>query len=131
MKEVRCSSKDELQIEMFKVFQKVTKRNEDYHEKYLSFLDNVSTVWNGLMKKHQHIYDKLGYMDLIIKEDLTIERKKLKRGRPKKENNKQYMLNVRLDEDLERILKEYCLSRDLTESEAIRELIKELEYRYI
>ena len=41
------------------------------------------------------------------------------------------MLNVRLDKELERILKEYCLSRDLTESEAIRELIKELEYRYI
>ena len=79
MKEVRCSNKDELQVEMFKVFQKVTKRNEDYHEKYLSFLDSVPLIWNKLIKQHQPIYDKLGYLDLIIKEDLTLERKKQKR----------------------------------------------------
>ena len=54
-----------------------------------------------------------------------------KRGRPKQDKVKGKMLNVRLDEELDTILKEYCLSRDLTESEAIRELIKELEYRYI
>ena len=42
-------------------------------------------------------------------------------GRPKAENPKNFIQTIRLDEQLERQLREYCEKRHISKGEAIRE----------
>lgn len=75
-------------------------------------------MWKQLIQENQSIYERLGYLDVIIHEDLSFERKKLKRGRPKEPKKKEHRITIRLEEDLYRLLKEYCQTKNISKSKA-------------
>jgi hypothetical protein len=131
MKEVRCSNVDDFRIAITRVHAKKQPSNDtekwQYQQDYLKLLRDAPIMWDELLKQNQHIYNRLGYLDVIIHDDLSYERKKLRRGRPKEDKTRQYILNVRLDDELQSILKNYCNTNSKTESEVIRELIKGLK----
>jgi hypothetical protein len=95
-------------------------------EEYLQILNDAPKQWGKLVDEHRNIFQRLGYLELIVYSDLSVERKKLQRGRPKEVKSKEYMLNVRLDDELQTILSNYCNTKNKTESDVIRELIRKL-----
>ena len=130
VKEVRCHNADEFTIAITKVHSLNRPRTDSEkwkrNEEYLELLDKSPQMWVDLVEQNKNIYSRLGYLDLNIHKDLTVERKKLNRGRPKKDKTRQYMLNVRLDEELYLKLKNYCNTNNKTESEAIREMVSRI-----
>jgi hypothetical protein len=40
------------------------------------------------VQKHKNIYDRFGYLDVVVHDDLTVERKKLKRGAGQKKKRR-------------------------------------------
>jgi len=133
MKEARCYQEDDFEQLLLSVFQHIRPQNEEekrrLQEEYLRILEEAPQMWKQLIQENQSIYDRLGYLDVIVYEDLSFERKKLKRGRPKEPKTKEHRITIRLEEDLYQILKEYCRTKKISESETIRELIQTLKWR--
>jgi hypothetical protein len=134
MKEARCYGADDFQRLLLSVFQKRRPKNEEetwlLQQEYLRLVNEAPHMWENFLRQHQHIYERFGYLDVIVHDDLTVERKKLKRGRPKEDNAKPYRITVRLEEELYQILQDYCQTKNISESEAIRELIRTLKFKY-
>ena len=133
MKEGRCYEQHDFQVLILSVFNKrrpsTEKEKWELQREYLRLIDRIPQMWEEFVQKHKNIYDRFGYLDVIVYDDLTYERKKLNRGRPKEENTMGHRITVRLDDELYEILKKYCRTKNITESDAIRELIGQLKYQ--
>jgi Ribbon-helix-helix protein, copG family len=134
MKEGRCYEQDDFQVlvlsELSKRRTSTEKEKWELQREYLRLIDKIPQMWKEFVQKHKNIYDRFGYLDVIVHDDLRVERKKLKRGRPKEDISKSHRITVRLDDELYQILQKYCQTKNLTESEAIRRLIEELKWRH-
>jgi hypothetical protein len=133
MKEGRCYEQHDFQVLILSVFNKrrpsTEKEKWELQREYLRLIDRIPQMWEEFVQKHKNIYDRFGYLDVIVHDDLTYERKKLKRGRPKEEKTRGHRLTVRLDDELYELLQKYCRTKNMTESEGIRELIGQLKYK--
>lgn len=122
MKEARCYQEDDFEQLLLSVFQYIRPQNDEekrrLQEEYLRILEEAPQMWKQLIQENQSIYDRLGYLDVIVYEDLSFERKKLKRGRPKEPKKKEHRITIRLEEDLYRLLKEYCQTKNISKSKA-------------
>jgi Ribbon-helix-helix protein, copG family len=134
MREGRCYEQHDFQVLVLSEFSKrrasTEKEKWELQREYLRLIDKIPQMWEDFVRKHKNIYDRFGYLDVIVHDDLTVERKKLKRGRPKEDTSKSRRITVRLDDELYQVLQKYCQAKNLTESEAIRKLIEELKWRY-
>ncbi|KYD33094.1 ribbon-helix-helix protein, CopG family [Parageobacillus toebii] len=134
MREGRCYEQHDFQVLVLSEFSKrrasTEKEKWELQREYLRLIDKIPQMWEEFVRKHKNIYDRFGYLDIIVHDDLTVERKKLKRGRPKEDTSKSRRITVRLDDELYQVLQKYCRTKNLTESEAIRRLIEELKWRY-
>lgn len=134
MKEGRCYEQHDFQVLVLSEFSKrrasTEKEKWELQQEYLRLINKIPQIWEEFVQKHKNIYDRFGYLDVIVHDDLRVERKKLKRGRPKEETAKSRRITVRLDDELYQILQKYCRTKNLTESEAIRRLIEELKWRH-
>ncbi|OQP10450.1 ribbon-helix-helix protein, CopG family [Geobacillus thermoleovorans] len=134
MREGRCYEQHDFQVLVLSEFSKrrasTEKEKWELQREYLRLIDKIPQMWEEFVQKHKNIYDRFGYLDVIVHDDLRVERKKLKRGRPKEDTSKSRRITVRLDDELYQILQKYCWTKNLTESEAIRRLIEELKWRY-
>jgi Ribbon-helix-helix protein, copG family len=134
MREGRCYGQHDFQVLVLSEFSKrrasTEKEKWELQREYLRLIDKIPQMWEDFVRKHKNIYDRFGYLDVIVHDDLTVERKKLKRGRPKEDTSKSRRITVRLDDELYQVLQKYCQAKNLTESEAIRKLIEELKWRY-
>ncbi|QIZ69128.1 ribbon-helix-helix protein, CopG family [Geobacillus subterraneus] len=133
MREGRCYEQHDFQVLLLQEFNRRRPRSPEETEKlqkeYLRLLNEVPRMWEEFIEKHKNIYERFGYIDVIVHDDLQVERKKLQRGRPKEEKSKAHRITVRLDDELYELLQRYCQTRKLSESEAIRNLIKELRWK--
>ncbi|WJQ05528.1 ribbon-helix-helix protein, CopG family (plasmid) [Geobacillus stearothermophilus] len=133
MREGRCYERHDFQVLLVQEFNRRRPRSPEETEKlqkeYLKLLDEVPRMWEEFVEKHKNIYERFGYIDVIVHDDLRVERKKLQRGRPKEEKSKAHRITVRLDDELYQLLQKYCQTKKLSESEAIRKLIGELKWR--
>jgi Ribbon-helix-helix protein, copG family len=131
MREGRCYEQHDFQVLVLSEFSKrrasTEKEKWELQREYLRLIDKIPQMWEDFVRKHKNIYDRFGYLDVIVHDDLTVERKKLKRGRPKEDTSKSRRITVRLDDELYQVLQKYCQAKNLTESEAIRKLIEELK----
>jgi hypothetical protein len=134
MRERQCYEQHNFQVLVLSEFSKrrasTEKEKWELQREYLRLIDKIPQMWEDFVRKHKNIYDRFGYLDVIVHDDLTVERKKLKRGRPKEDTSKSRRITVRLDDELYQVLQKYCQAKNLTESEAIRKLIEELKWRY-
>jgi macrodomain Ter protein organizer (MatP/YcbG family) len=134
MREGRCYEQHDFQVLVLSEFSKrrasTEKEKWELQREYLRLIDKIPQMWEEFLQKHKNIYDRFGYLDVIVHDDLRVERKKLKRGRPKEDTSKSRRITVRLDDELYQVLQKYCRTKNLTESEAIRRLIEELKWRY-
>jgi Ribbon-helix-helix protein, copG family len=134
MREGRCYERHDFQVLVLSEFSKrrasTEKEKWELQREYLRLIDKIPQMWEDFVRKHKNIYDRFGYLDVIVHDDLTVERKKLKRGRPKEDTSKSRRITVRLDDELYQILQKYCQTKNISESEAIRRLIEELKWRY-
>jgi macrodomain Ter protein organizer (MatP/YcbG family) len=134
MREGRCYEQHDFQVLILSEFSKrrasTEKEKWELQREYLRLIDKIPQMWEEFVQKHKNIYDRFGYLDVIVHDDLRVERKKLKRGRPKEDTSKSRRITVRLDDELYQVLQKYCRTKNLTESEAIRRLIEELKWRY-
>jgi macrodomain Ter protein organizer (MatP/YcbG family) len=134
MREGRCYEQHDFQVLVLSEFSKrrasTEKEKWDLQREYLRLIDKIPQMWEEFVQKHKNIYDRFGYLDVIVHDDLRVERKKLKRGRPKEKTSKSHRITIRLDDELYQVLQKYCQAKNLTESEAIRRLIEELKWRY-
>jgi macrodomain Ter protein organizer (MatP/YcbG family) len=134
MREGRCYEQHDFQVLVLSEFSKrrasTEKEKWELQREYLRLIDKIPQMWEEFVQKHKNIYDRFGYLDVIVHDDLRVERKKLKRGRPKEDTSKSRRITVRLDDELYQVLQKYCRTKNLTESEAIRRLIEELKWRY-
>ncbi|PDM40341.1 CopG family transcriptional regulator [Parageobacillus yumthangensis] len=133
MKEGRCYEQHDFQVLVLSEFSKrrasTEKEKWELQREYLRLIDKIPQMWEEFVQKHKNIYDRFGYLDVIVHDDLRVERKKLKRGRPKEDMSKSRRITVRLDDELYQILQKYCRTKNISESEAIRRLIEELKWR--
>ena len=133
MKEGRCYEQHDFQVLILSVFNKrrpsTEKEKWELQQEYLRLIDRIPQMWEEFVQKHKNIYDRFGYLDVSVHDDLTYERKKLKRGRPKEENTLSHRVTVRLDDESYQLLKQYCQTKNITESAAIRELIQTLKWK--
>lgn len=136
MKEAKCYDLDDFRDLLMRVHG--NKRPSDVNnlsevfalqDERKEILDSVERKWEEITNENWRIYRRLGYLELIVYPDYRVERKKLKRGRPKEEKSKGHMLNVRIDDKLKEILDKYCNTKNKSESQVIRELIQRLEYK--
>ncbi|OQO98981.1 CopG family transcriptional regulator [Geobacillus sp. 44C] len=134
MREGRCYEQHDFQVLVLSEFSKrrasTEKEKWELQREYLRLIDKIPQMWEEFVQKHKNIYDRFGYLDVIVHDDLTVERKKLKRGRPKEKTSMSHRITIRLDDELYQTLQKYCQTKKLTESEAIRRLIEELKWRY-
>jgi hypothetical protein len=134
MREGRCYEQHDFQVLVLSEFSKrrasTEKEKWELQREYLRLIDKIPQMWEEFVQKHKNIYDRFGYLDVIVHDDLRVERKKLKRGRPKEDTSKSRRITVRLDDELYQILQKYCQTKNISESEAIRRLIEELKWRY-
>jgi Ribbon-helix-helix protein, copG family len=134
MREGRCYEQHDFQVLILSQFSErrpsTEKEKWELQQEYLRLIDKIPQMWEDFVRKHKNIYDRFGYLDVIVHDDLTVERKKLKRGRPKEKTTKSHRITIRLDDELYQVLQKYCRTKNLTESEAIRGLIEELKWRY-
>jgi hypothetical protein len=134
MREGRCYEQHDFQVLILSQFSErrpsTEKEKWELQREYLRLIDKIPQMWEDFVRKHKNIYDRFGYLDVIVHDDLTVERKKLKRGRPKEKTTKSHRITIRLDDELYQVLRKYCRTKNLTESEAIRGLIEELKWRY-
>jgi hypothetical protein len=134
MKEGRCYEQHDFQVLVLSEFSKrrasTEKEKWELQREYLRLIDKIPQMWEEFVQKHKNIYDRFGYLDVIVHDDLRVERKKLKRGRPKEDMSKSRRITVRLDDELYQILQKYCRTKNISESEAIRRLIEELKWRH-
>jgi Ribbon-helix-helix protein, copG family len=134
MREGRCYEQHDFQVLVLSEFSKrrasTEKEKWELQREYLRLIDKIPQMWEEFVQKHKNIYDRFGYLDVIVHDDLRVERKKLKRGRPKEKTSMSHRITIRLDDELYQVLQKYCQAKDLTESEAIRKLIEELKWRY-
>jgi hypothetical protein len=133
MREGRCYEQHDFQVLVLSEFSKrrpsTEKEKWELQREYLRLIDRIPQMWEEFVQKHKNVYDRFGYLDVIVHDDLTYERKKLKRGRPKEEKTRGHRITVRLDDELYELLQKYCRTKNITESEAIRELIDQLKYK--
>ncbi|ADU95966.1 ribbon-helix-helix domain-containing protein [Geobacillus sp. Y412MC52] len=133
MREGRCYNQKDFQVLILQEFSRCRPQSPEETAKlqreYLKLMDDAPRMWEEFVEKHKNIYERLGYLDVIIHDDLRVERKKLSRGRPKEEKSKSHRITIRLDDELYELLQKYCRAKNVSESEAIRELIMELKKR--
>lgn len=134
MREGRCYEQHDFQVLVLQEFSNRRPRSPEetkkLQEEYLRLLQEIPRMWEEFIEKHKNIYERFGYLDVIVHDDLRIERKKLQRGRPKEEKSKSHRITVRLDDELYELLQKYCRAKNVSESEAIRKLILELKWKH-
>jgi Ribbon-helix-helix protein, copG family len=134
MREGRCYEQHDFQVLVLSEFSKrrasTEKEKWELQREYLRLIDKIPQMWEEFVQKHKNIYDRFGYLDVIVHDDLRVERKKLKRGRPKEKTSMSHRITIRLDDELYQILQKYCQTKNISESEAIRRLIEELKWRH-
>ena len=133
MKEGRCYEQHDFQVLILSQFAQrrpsTEKETWELQKEYLRLIREIPQMWEEFVRKNQNIYDRFGYLDVVVYDDLTYERKKLKQGRPKEENTLSHRVTVRLDDESYQLLKQYCQTKNITESAAIRELIQTLKWK--
>ncbi|MED4880743.1 ribbon-helix-helix protein, CopG family [Geobacillus stearothermophilus] len=133
MMEGRCYERHDFQVLVLQEFGKRRPRSPEetkrLQEEYLRLLEEIPRMWEEFVEKHKNIYERFGYLDVVVHDDLRVERKKLQRGRPKEEKSKSYRITVRLDDELYELLQKYCRTKNISESEAVRQLISELKWK--
>lgn len=131
MREGRCYEQHDFQVLILSQFAQrrpsTEKEKWELQQEYLRLIREIPQMWEEFVRKNQNIYDRFGYLDVVVYDDLTYERKKLKQGRPKEENTLSHRVTVRLDDESYQLLKQYCQTKNITESAAIRELIQTLK----
>lgn len=131
MREGRCYEQYDFQVLILSQFAQrrpsTEKEKWELQQEYLRLIREIPQMWEEFVRKNQNIYDRFGYLDVVVYDDLTYERKKLKQGRPKEENTLSHRVTVRLDDEGYQLLKQYCQTKNITESAAIRELIQTLK----
>lgn len=131
MREGRCYEQYDFQVLILSQFVQrrpsTEKEKWELQQEYLRLIREIPQMWEEFVRKNQNIYDRFGYLDVVVYDDLTYERKKLKQGRPKEENTLSHRVTVRLDDESYQLLKQYCQTKNITESAAIRELIQTLK----
>ena len=134
MREGRCYTQKDFQVLILQEFSRRRPQSPEettkLQKEYLKLVDDVPRMWEEFVKKHKNIYERLGYLDVIVHDDLRVERKKLSRGRPKEEKSKAHRITIRLDDELYELLQKYCRTKNMSESEAIRKLILDLKWRH-
>jgi len=134
MREGRCYTQKDFQVLILQEFSRRRPQSPEetakLQKEYLKLVDDVPRLWEEFVKKHKNIYERLGYLDVIVHDDLRVERKKLSRGRPKEEKSKAHRITIRLDDELYELLQKYCRTKNMSESEAIRKLILDLKWRH-
>lgn len=133
MREGRCYEQHDFQVLILSQFAQrrpsTEKEKWELQQEYLRLIREIPQMWEEFVRKNQNIYDRFGYLDVVVYDDLTYERKKLKQGRPKEENTLSHRVTVRLDDESYQLLKQYCQTKNITESAAIRELIQTLKWK--
>ncbi|KYD30713.1 hypothetical protein B4113_3340 [Geobacillus sp. B4113_201601] len=133
MREGRCYEQHDFQVLILSQFAQrrpsTEKETWELQQEYLRLIREIPQMWEEFVRKNQNIYDRFGYLDVVVYDDLTYERKKLKQGRPKEENTLSHRVTVRLDDESYQLLKQYCQTKNITESAAIRELIQTLKWK--
>ncbi|MED3750534.1 CopG family transcriptional regulator [Geobacillus stearothermophilus] len=133
MREGRCYEQHDFQVLILSQFAQrrpsTEKETWELQKEYLRLIREIPQMWEEFVRKNQNIYDRFGYLDVVVYDDLTYERKKLKQGRPKEENTLSHRVTVRLDDESYQLLKQYCQTKNITESAAIRELIQTLKWK--
>ncbi|MGG3921298.1 CopG family transcriptional regulator [Geobacillus thermodenitrificans] len=133
MREGRCYEQHDFQVLILSQFAQrrpsTEKEKWELQKEYLRLIREIPQMWEEFVRKNQNIYDRFGYLDVVVYDDLTYERKKLKQGRPKEENTLSHRVTVRLDDESYQLLKQYCQTKNITESAAIRELIQTLKWK--
>lgn len=100
---------------------------DEYLKLWNESTNKAQKIWKKLLDVNQKFYDKDKYLDIEYLSDKKIYRRKsLSRGRPKKTDNKETRITIRLDKNHIEKLKKYCQTKNISESEAIRQAIQML-----
>lgn len=116
-----------LQSEVKPLRGKISK--EEYQNLWSSSTDKAKELWQELLSKNEKFFRKDGYLDIEYLSDKKVYRRiPLKRGQPAKEDKikKDKKVTIRLDDELEEILNDYCQTNNIKPSEAIRKAILKL-----
>ena len=124
-----------LQLKKRKNFKKIKTKRFMFQPLQITYNDIFNDTQYKIVEQinedemYNVIYERFGYLDVVVHDDLRVERKKLQRGRPKEEKSKSYRITVRLDDELYELLQKYCQTKNMSESEAVRQLISELKWK--
>lgn len=114
-----------IQSEIMPQKNKISK--EEYLKLWNESTSKAQKIWEKLLELNKKFYNKDKYLDIEYLSDKNIYRRKpLGRGRPKEADNKDFRLTVRLDKySMDKLIK-YCQTKNISESEAIRQAIQML-----
>ena len=101
---------------------------EEFHKLWSSSNERAIKEWQQLLDKNKNFFDKYNYLDIeYVEGNKTYRRIPLSKGRPKEINTKNIRISIRLDNELQEILNDYCMTNNLNSSDAIRIAIKMLK----
>jgi len=101
-----------------------TLTKEEYYKAQFSIKDKSVIIWQQLKEKNQKFFDRDGYIDIeYLKDKKQYARVKLGRGQPKKDIKKDNIIHIRLSDEEQELLNNYCNTNNITPSNAIRSLI--------
>lgn len=99
----------------------------EYQRKWAGAREKAQELWQELLEKNKKFFEKYGYLDIEFING-KYRRRPMSKGQPQKEESikKDRKIVIRLDDELEEKLINYCNKHNVNISEAVREAIRRL-----
>ncbi|MGI9862871.1 hypothetical protein SDD30_15945 [Moorella naiadis] len=86
--------------------------------------EEAPALWAGLVRENERFYRRDGYLDVELDKKGRPRRKPLGRGRPRAPQPKKKTITVRLDQATFDKLQDYCKTKNILASEAVRRAVR-------
>lgn len=118
-----CKNLDDFLIVFKKYYDKKYYKNNFT----ANWVDDANVIWQKIIKQNKNFFDKHGYIDINYNlETKKYHRKKLSKGRPKKDKAYKQIVSFRIDDDAKMALNNYCKKHNISMTKAINMAIKGL-----
>lgn len=130
-----CKEWDDLRVFMIKCevepLRELVRSEELSKEEYISkFRDcesKAKELWGKLVESNIKFFNKDKFLDIeYLSDKKTYRRKPLSRGRPSVKEKKDNRITIRLNDNEMKILENYCRTKNMSESKAVRYAIRRL-----
>jgi len=128
---MKCESYKDLQTLVLKQIPKPknSKEKEKYQKEWAETTEKAEKLWGELLNKNKKFFERDGFLYIeYLSGKKRYRRKPLAKGRPKKQSVKDSRITIRMDKEISEILNNYCRTKNMSESEAIRRAIMNLKH---